>query len=100
MTSCSIETVISQLKKRSNEQELQDSCSSQLCCTYQTVSSSIRENTVVANAMTKKVNEQVAKIFPKCYVGGNGKQNQQKLHIQVCGSLKTLRNQGCHDYKI
>ena len=35
--------------------------------------------------------------FPKCYVGRNGKRNQQKLHIQVCGSLKTQRNQGCHD---
>ena len=35
------------------------------------------------------------KTFPKCYVGRNGKQNQQKLHIQVCGSLKTQRNQVC-----
>ena len=40
---------------------------------------------------------QDTKTFPKCYVGRNGKQNQQKLHIQVCGSLKTQRNQGCHD---
>ena len=52
---------------------------------------------VVANATTKKVNEQDTKTFPKCYVGKNGKQNQQKLHIQVCGSLKTQRNQGCQD---
>ena len=37
---------------------------------------------------------QDAKTFPKCYVGRNGKRNQQKLHIQVCGSLKTQRNQG------
>ena len=28
----------------------------------------------------------------KCYVGRNGK---QKLHIQVCGSLKTQRNRDC-----
>ena len=40
---------------------------------------------------------QDTKTFPKCYVGRNGKRNQQKLHIQVCGSLKTQRNQGCHD---
>ena len=33
----------------------------------------------------------------KCYVGRNGKRNQQKLRIQVCGLLKTQRNQGCHD---
>ena len=31
----------------------------------------------------------------KCYAGRNGKQSQQKLHIQVCGLLKTQRNQGC-----
>ena len=58
---------------------------------------STREDTVVANVTTKKVNEQDTKTFPKCYVGRNGKRNQQKLHIQVCGSLKTQRNQGCHD---
>ena len=40
---------------------------------------------------------QDTKTFPKCYVGRNGKRKQQKLHIQVCGSLKTQRNQGCHD---
>ena len=39
---------------------------------------------------------QDTKTFPKCYVGRNGKQNQQKLLVQVCGSLKTQRNQGCH----
>ena len=57
------------------------------------MASSTREDTVVANATTKKVNEQVTKTF----VGRNGKQNQQQLHIQVYGSLKTQRNQGCHD---
>ena len=74
----------------------QDSCSFQLCCSliYRTVPSSTREDSVVANLTTKKVNEQDTKTFPKCYVGRNGKQN---LHIQVCGSLKTQQNQGCHD---
>ena len=37
-----------------------------------------REDTVVANATTETVNEQDTKTFPKCYVGRNGKQNQQK----------------------
>ena len=55
---------------------------------------STRADTVVANATTKKVNEQDTKTFSKCYVGRNGKRKQQKLHIQVCGSLKTQRNQG------
>ena len=53
----------------------QDSCFFQLLI-YRTVPSSTREDTVVANAMTKKVNEQDTKTFPKCYVGRNGKQNQ------------------------
>ena len=79
----------------------QDSCSFQLCCSLiyptLTVPSSTTEDTVVATLTTKKVNEQDTKTFPKCYVGRNGKQNQQKLHIQVCGSLKTQRNQECHD---
>ena len=50
----------------------QDSCSFQLCCTviYRTVPSSTREDTVVANAMTKKVNEQDTKTFSKCYLVG------------------------------
>ena len=53
----------------------QDSCSFQLCCTliYPTVPSFTRADTVVANATTKKVNEQDTKTFPKCYVGRNGK---------------------------
>ena len=64
---------------------------------YRTIPSSTRGDAVVANATTKKVNEQDTKTFPKCYIGRNGKQNQQKLHIQACGSLKTQRNQGCQD---
>ena len=57
----------------------QDSCSFQLCCNliYPTVPSFTRADTVVANATTKKVNEQDTKTFPKCYVGKNGKRNQQ-----------------------
>ena len=64
---------------------------------YRTVPSSTRADTVVANATTKKVNEQDTKTFSKCCVGRNGKRNQQKLYIQVCGSLKTQQNQGCND---
>ena len=66
----------------------QDSCSFQLCCSliYPTVPSSTREDTVVET--TKKVNEQDTKTFPKCYVGRNGKRNQQKLHIQDTKTLK------------
>ena len=44
---------------------------------YQTVPLSTREDTVVANATTKKVNEQATKTFPKRYVGRNGKRNLQ-----------------------
>ena len=68
----------------------QDNCSFQLCCIviYRTVPSSTREDTVVANATIKKVNEQDTKTFPKCYVGRNGKRNQQKLHIQDTKTLK------------
>ena len=44
--------------------------------------SSTRADTVVANAMTRKVNERDTKTFPKCYVVRNGKRNEQKLHIQ------------------
>ena len=71
----------------SSTEHEQDSCS--LCCSliYRTVLSSTREDKVVANAMTKKLNEQDTKTFPKCYVDRNGK----------CGSLKTQRNQGCLD---
>ena len=68
----------------------QDSCSIQLCCTliYPTVPSSTRADTVVANATTNKVNEQDTKTFPKCYVGRNGKRNQQKLQLQDTKTLK------------
>ena len=38
---------------------------------------------------------QDTKTCPKCYVGRNGKRNQQKVHKQVCGSHKTQPNQGC-----
>ena len=70
-----------------------------MCCSLidRTIPSSTREDTNVVNAMTKNVNEQDTKTFPKCYVGKNGKRNQQKLHIQVCGSLKTHWNQGYFD---
>ena len=50
----------------------QDSCSFQVCCTliYPTVPSSTRADTVVANATTKKVNEQDTKTFPKVMLVG------------------------------
>ena len=68
----------------------QDSCSFQLCFTliYPTVPSSTRADTVVANATTKKVDEQDTKTFSKCYVGRNGKRNQQKLQLQDTKTLK------------
>ena len=80
----------------SSTEHEQDSCSLCFSLIYRAVPLSTREDTVVANVTTKKVNEQDTKTFPKCYVGRNGKRNQQKLHVQVCGSLKTQRNQGCH----
>ena len=48
--------------------------------------------------MTKKVNEQDTKTFSECYVGTNGKRNQQKLHIQVCGHnrIKGAKAKGAH----
>ena len=67
-----------------------DSCSFQQCYTliHPTVPSSTSADTVVANATTKKVNEQDTKTFPKCYVGRNGKRNQQKLQLQDTKTLK------------
>ena len=66
----------------------QDSCSFQLCCTliYPTVPSSTRADTVVANATTKKVNEQDTKTKMLCWY--NGKRNQQKLQLQDTKTLK------------
>ena len=63
----------------SSTEHEQDSCSFQLCCSliYRTVPSSTRDDTVVPNATTKKVNEQDTKTFLRCYFGRNGKQNQQ-----------------------
>ena len=70
----------------------QDSCSFQLCCTliYPTVPSSTRADTVVANATTKKVNKQATKTFPKCYVGRNGKRNQQKLQLHDTKNIENV----------
>ena len=41
----------------------------------------------IINTLTYKL-VTVAKIFPKSYVGRNGKRNQQTLHIQVCDSSR------------
>ena len=48
----------------SSTEHEQDSCSFQLCCTV--ICRTTRTDTVVANATTKKVNEQGTKTFPKC----------------------------------
>ena len=50
----------------------QDSCFFQLCCSliYRTVPSSTREDTVVANSTTKKVNEQDKKHFQNVMLVG------------------------------
>ena len=50
----------------------QDSCFFQLCCTliYPTVPSSTRADTVVANAVIKKVNEQDTKHFQNVMLVG------------------------------
>ena len=82
----------------SSTEHEQESSFIQLCCSLigRTAPSSTRENTIVANATTKKVNELDTKTFPK-QDGRNGKLNQQKVHVQVRGSLKTHLNQGCHD---
>ena len=68
----------------------QDSCSFQLCCSLiiQLYLHPLEADIVVTTAMTKKVNEQDTKTFPKCYVGRNGKQNQQKLQLQDPKTLK------------
>ena len=55
---------------------------------YPTVPSSTRADTVVANATTKKVNEQDTKTFPKCYVDRNGNRNQHKLQLENTKTLK------------
>ena len=62
----------------------QDNCSFQLCCTliYPTVPSSTSSDTVVANATTKKVNEQDTKTFPKCYVE-EWQAKSAKLQLQL-----------------
>ena len=54
---------------------------------YFDVPSSTRADIVVA---TKKVNEQDTKTFPKCYVGRNGKQNQQKLQLQRYKNIENV----------
>ena len=68
----------------------QGNCSFQVCYTliYPTVPSFTRADTVVPNVTTKKVNEQYTKTFPKCYVGRNGKRNQQKLQLQDTKSCR------------
>ena len=63
----------------SSTEHEQDSCSFQLCCTviYRTVPSSTRADTVVANATTKKLNEQETKTFPNVMLVGMASENSK-----------------------
>ena len=61
----------------------QDSCFLRYSLIYRSVPSSTREDTVVANAATKNVNEQDTKTFPKCYVGKNGKRNHAHTSVWI-----------------
>ena len=69
-----------------------------MCCTviYRTVPSSTREDTVVANATTKKVNEQDTKTFPNVMLVEMASEIS-KNYTYKCGSLKTQQKQGRHD---
>ena len=69
----------------------QVSCSFQLCCTliYPTVPSSTRADTVVANATTKKVNEQDTKTFQNVMlVGMASKISKNYSELQDTKTLK------------
>ena len=63
----------------------------QLSCSFPVVEGPIKNSEpvfiqmlVVANATNKKINEQDTKTFTKCFVGRNGKRNQQKLYTYTC----------------
>ena len=72
----------------SSTEHEQDSCSLCFSLIYRAVPLSTREDTVVANVTTKKVNEQDTKTFPKCYVGRNGKRNQQNYTYKCVDRLR------------
>ena len=55
----------------SSTEHEQDSCSLHCSLIYRTVPSSTREDTVVANTMTKKVNEQDTKHFQNVIVSAH-----------------------------
>ena len=63
----------------------QDSCSFQLCCSliYRTVPSFTREDTVAANATTKKVNEQDTKTFSNVMLVGMASKISKTTHTSV-----------------
>ena len=60
----------------------QDNCSFQLCCSLidQIVPSSTREDTVVANATAKKVNEQDTKHFQNVILVGKASEINKSTH--------------------
>ena len=61
---------------------------------YQTVPSFIREDTVVANAMTKRVSKQDAKHFQNVMLVKW--QSAETTHTSVWIALETQQNQECH----
>ena len=69
----------------SSTEHEQDSCSFQLCCSLinQIVPSSTREDTVVANATTKKVNEQDKKHFQSVMLVGMASEISKTTHTSV-----------------
>ena len=68
----------------------QDSCSFQLCCTliYPTVPSSTRADTVIANATTKKVNEQDTKHFQNVKLVGMASEISKNYSYKIQKQLK------------
>ena len=69
----------------SSTEHEQDSCSFQLCCSLisRTVPSSTREDTVVANALTKKVME-TEKYFQNVMWVGMASEISKKYTYTVC----------------
>ena len=74
----------------------QNSCSFQLCYSLidRTVPSSTREDTVVAYARTKKVNEKDTKTFSLCFVSRNGNSNPKKYTYKCVDHSRRCRIKG------
>ena len=80
----------------SSTEHKQDSCSFQRCCSliYRSVPSSTREDTVVANALTKKLNEQDIKHFQNVMLVGMAS-DISKNYTYKC--VDRLRHNGIKD---